>query len=37
MDQGKKITFKSIPGLLKDTFKSFSDHKITKLSGSLAY
>jgi membrane protein len=34
---GKKITFKGIWEILKDTSSSFSDDKITKLSGSLAY
>lgn len=33
----KKITFKGIWDVLKVTFTGFSDHKVTKLSGSLAY
>ena len=33
----KKITFKGLLKLLKDTFKGFSDDKVFKLSGSLAY
>lgn len=33
----KPITFKGIWKVLKETFKGFSEHKITKLSGSLAY
>lgn len=33
----KKLSFKGIWAVIKDTFKGFSDHKITKLSGSLAY
>jgi membrane protein len=33
----EKITYKSIVTVLKNTFKGFSEHKITKLSGSLAY
>lgn len=32
-----KLSFKGIKEVLKDTFKGFSDNKITKLSGSLAY
>jgi len=32
-----KITFKGIIEILKNTFKGFSDDKVTKLSGSLAY
>ncbi|MBC7934705.1 MAG: YihY/virulence factor BrkB family protein [Rhizobacter sp.] len=32
-----KTLFKNIWGLLRETFKGFSDHKITKISGSLAY
>lgn len=35
--QNKKITFKGIWGVLKNAFDGFSDHKVTKLSGSLAY
>ncbi|MFA6152231.1 MAG: YihY/virulence factor BrkB family protein [Chitinophagaceae bacterium] len=33
----QKMSFKGIGELLKDTFTGFSDDKITKLSGSLAY
>ncbi|RZK36924.1 MAG: YihY/virulence factor BrkB family protein, partial [Hymenobacter sp.] len=33
----KKITFKGIWNVLKDTFTGFTDHKVTKMSGSLAY
>ncbi|WP_316799970.1 YihY/virulence factor BrkB family protein [Pedobacter frigidisoli] len=33
----QKITFKGIWGVLKASFTGFSDHKVTKLSGSLAY
>lgn len=33
----KKITFKGIWEVLKASFDGFSDHKVTKLSGSLAY
>ncbi|WP_114791257.1 YihY/virulence factor BrkB family protein [Niabella yanshanensis] len=33
----KPLTFKGIWNVLKETFKGFSEHKITKLSGSLAY
>jgi hypothetical protein len=33
----KKITCKGIITVLKNTFQGFSEHKITKLSGSLAY
>src|ERR1044071_1227151 len=33
----KKITFKGIWEVLKNSFTGFSDDKITKLSGSLAY
>ncbi len=33
----KPLTFKGIWKVLKETFKGFSEHKITKLSGSLAY
>ncbi len=32
-----KITFKAIKAILKNSFKGFSDDKVTKLSGSLAY
>ncbi len=31
------FSFKSIKEVLKDTFSGFSEHKVTKLSGSLAY
>ncbi|WP_316831205.1 YihY/virulence factor BrkB family protein [Pedobacter aquatilis] len=33
----KKITFKGIWEVLKASFSGFNDHKVTKLSGSLAY
>jgi membrane protein len=33
----KKLSFKGIWGVLKHTFTAFSDDKVTKLSGSLAY
>lgn len=33
----KKITFKAVWGVIKASFTGFSDHKVTKLSGSLAY
>jgi membrane protein len=33
----KKFSFKSVWQALKDSFKGFSEHKITKLSASLAY
>ena len=33
----KKITFKGIWGILKDSFSGFSQDNVTKLSGSLAY
>jgi membrane protein len=33
----KPLTMKGIWKVLKETFKGFSEHKITKLSGSLAY
>lgn len=33
----KKITLKGIWGVLKASFTGFTDHKVTKLSGSLAY
>lgn len=32
-----KVTFKGLWEVLKDTFKGFSNDKVTKLSGSLAY
>lgn len=32
-----RITFKGLWGVLKETFAGFTDHKVTKLSGSLAY
>jgi membrane protein len=32
-----KVTFKGIVQVLKDAFKGFSDHKVPKLSASLAY
>lgn len=35
--QNKKITIKGIWEILKNAFDGFSDHKVTKLSGSLAY
>jgi membrane protein len=35
--QRKKINFKGLFGVFKDAFGGFSDHKVTKLSGSLAY
>ena len=34
---GKKITFKGIKEVAVDSFKGFSEHKIVKLSASLAY
>lgn len=34
---GERITFKGIWEVMKNTFKGFSNDKITKLSGSLAY
>ena len=34
---GKRINIKGLWQVLKDTFKSFTEYKITKLSGSLAY
>jgi len=37
MMEHKKITFKGIWEVLKNAFTGFSDHKVTKLSGSLAY
>lgn len=33
----KRITIKGIWNVIKETFTGFSDHKVTKLSGSLAY
>ncbi|GAB3416419.1 YihY/virulence factor BrkB family protein [Niabella aquatica] len=33
----KRLSFKGVWEVIKNTFKGFSDHKITKLSGSLAY
>ncbi|WP_316813773.1 YihY/virulence factor BrkB family protein [Pedobacter heparinus] len=33
----EKITFKGIWKVVKETFTGFSEHKVTKLSGSLAY
>jgi membrane protein len=33
----KKITWKGVWGLLKDTFTGFADDKVVKLSGALAY
>ncbi len=33
----KKVTFKGIWNILKEAFTGFIDHKVTKLSGSLAY
>jgi membrane protein len=33
----KKVTFKGIFEVLKSAFTGFGDHKVTKLSGSLAY
>ncbi len=35
--KNKPITLKGIWKILRQTFKGFSEHKITKLSGSLAY
>lgn len=32
-----KFSLKTVVGLAKDSFKGFSEHKITKLSGSLSY
>jgi membrane protein len=37
MFMSKKITFKGFIEVLKNTFSGFSDDKVTKLSGSLAY
>jgi membrane protein len=37
MASGNKITFKGIWGILKASFTGFNNHKVTKLSGSLAY
>ena len=36
-NRNKKLSFKGIWSLIKETFKGFSEHKVTKLSGSLAY
>lgn len=33
----RRLTLKGIWKVIQDTFKGFSEHKITKLSGSLAY
>lgn len=33
----KQSPFNGVRGMIKNTFKGFSEHKITKLSGSLAY
>ncbi|MCD0490202.1 YihY/virulence factor BrkB family protein [Pedobacter sp. MC2016-14] len=33
----EKVTFKGLWEVLKNSFNGFSDHKVTKLSGSLAY
>lgn len=33
----KKVSFKGVWEILKNTFKGFGDNKVTKLSGSLAY
>lgn len=33
----QKLSFKGIGELLKETFNGFSDHKLTRLGGSLAY
>jgi membrane protein len=35
--QRKKLTLKGLGKVFKEAFKGFSDHKVTKLSGSLAY
>lgn len=35
--KNKKLTFKGVWEVLKNSFTGFSDHKVTKLSGSLAY
>ncbi|MFA4867897.1 MAG: YihY/virulence factor BrkB family protein [Pedobacter sp.] len=35
--ENKRITLKGIWNVIKETFTGFSDHKVTKLSGSLAY
>jgi len=37
MAEKEKISLKGIWAVIKDTFKGFSDDKVTKLSGSLAY
>lgn len=36
-NKNKRLSFKGIGEMIKNTFKGFSEHKITKLSGSLAY
>ena len=33
----KKITFKGVLEIFKNSFKGFDEDKVTKLSGSLAY
>ena len=33
----KKLWLKGVGGLLKESFKGFSDYKVPKLSASLAY
>lgn len=35
--KNKRITFRGIWGVIKETFTGFNEHKVTKLSGSLAY
>ena len=35
--QNKRLTFKGIFGVLKESFSAFNDDKVIKLSGSLAY
>lgn len=35
--KNKKVTFKNIVEILKSSFTGFTDHKVTKMSGSLAY
>src|SRR5687768_8282858 len=37
MTKRKKVTFKGIWEILKDSFSGFSEHKITKMAGSLSY
>ncbi len=37
LDMRKKLTIKGIWKVIKETFSGFSEHKVTKLSGSLAY